>query len=68
MSKKSEFMKILGFVMVLCVLVLGCVRVSGSAGFWHKGKDDTQIKEKKLGFDTNDLIPGQTPGSIEISE
>lgn len=53
---------------VLCAVFFlgGCVRVAGTAGYWHAGQDG-QVEAKQTGFDTNALgQQGKTPGSITI--
>ena len=50
---------------VLCtVLLCGCVRLSGGAGYWKTGADG-ETAAKKVGFDTADYVPGSpAPGKI----
>ena len=44
----------------------GCVRVAGTAGYWHAGQDG-DMEAKSAGFDTNSLAQkGKTPGSITL--
>ena len=55
---------------ILCVLSLvcllsGCIRLSGSAGYWKKGADDEVPKSKSVGFDTANLNPNYAPGDIQ---
>ena len=48
------------------VFLSGCVRVAGTAGYWHSGQDG-QLESKQAGFDTNELVQkGKTPGSITV--
>lgn len=43
----------------------GCIRLTGNAGYWHKGAEDTQPQSNQVGFDTNDFVPGApAPGNI----
>ena len=50
-----------------CALILsGCVRVAGTAGYWHAGQDGP-LESKQAGFDTDTLVQkGKTPGSITL--
>ena len=54
-------------LLIACSLTLlsGCIRLSGKAGYWHKGADDEYAKSKQVGFDTQRFVPGYTPGSIQ---
>ena len=59
--------KIAGFIFF--ILLSGCVRITGNAGYWHQGPNDEAPKSKQAGFDTNDLVPGApAPGSITKEE
>jgi hypothetical protein len=46
----------------------GCIRLTGKAGYWHKGKEDEYAKSKQVGFDTQKFVPGSTPGNIKMGE
>ena len=35
----------------------GCVRVAGTAGYWHSDTEG-EGKAKQVGFDTTDFVPG----------
>ena len=49
----------------MAALFSGCIRLTGGAGYWHKGPEDEQPKVKQVGFDTNDYVPGApAPGNI----
>ena len=50
---------------VYCLCSCGCIRVAGSAGYWHKNPDEETVKSKQVGFDTEEIThPGKEPGSI----
>ncbi len=55
------------FVLSLALMALvlqGCVRVAGGAGYWRTDPEKG-TQTKSVGFDTSDLVQnGQTPGSI----
>ncbi|MBP9865029.1 MAG: hypothetical protein KBC91_01355 [Candidatus Omnitrophica bacterium] len=38
----------------------GCIRVSGSAGYWKQGADDEVPAVHEAGFDTANLLPAKT--------
>jgi len=66
MKSATLFMTVLT-ISILFFGLTGCVRVSGGAGYWHKGAEDEAPTVKQVGFDTDDLVhPNKTPGSIEI--
>lgn len=52
---------------VLCtVLLSGCVRVAGTAGYWKTGADG-DATAKRASFDTADFMPGSPPpGDITV--
>lgn len=56
------------FCLLVCLaLTCGCVRLTGSAGYWSQGAGDEAPKGKSVGFDTNNFVPGApAPGSIEV--
>lgn len=67
--KKNRVLIFLGsWLLVLGVFLSGCIRLSGKAGYWHKGPDDEYAKSKQVGFDTQKLAPGYTPGSVQMGE
>lgn len=55
-------------VVVLCALILaGCVRFTGGAGY-SKVNSQGETTTKKVGFDTADYLPGSPPpGNITTS-
>lgn len=58
-----------GLLSLICLLTIvsGCVRLSGSAGYWKQGAEDAEPEVKQVGFDTNKLLPGdQKQGSITV--
>ena len=52
---------------LLCAVCLaGCVRVSGTAGYWKTGEEG-ETTAKRASFDTADFVPGSpTPGKITV--
>jgi hypothetical protein len=59
---------ILFYLFMLCAFQ-GCIRLTGSAGYWHQGANDAAPKSKQVGFDTNNYVPGApAPGSITTTE
>lgn len=53
-------------VFFLIFLLGGCVRVTGTAGYWKTGEDG-KTKAKRATFDTADYAPlGPSPGSIDF--
>jgi hypothetical protein len=50
---------------IIAGLVLsGCVRVAGTAGYWHTSQEG-ESTAKQAGFDTAGLVPGNaSPGKI----
>lgn len=65
-SVAGSFLKL--FCLFACLtLASGCIRLTGSAGYWSQGPGDEPPKGKTVGFDTNDFVPGApAPGSIEV--
>lgn len=45
-------------LLFLMVLLSGCVRMSGGAGYWKSGEEDEPAELKSVNFDSNRLIPG----------
>jgi hypothetical protein len=44
----------------------GCVRVAGTAGYWHANAEG-EAQAKQVGFDTADLVPkGKDLGNISV--
>lgn len=62
-------MKILRIILVISPLVFifqGCVRLTGSAGYW-KTTPDGEVQSKQAGFDTANLVSkDKTTGNITI--
>ncbi|HOW59921.1 MAG TPA: hypothetical protein PLO78_09395 [Candidatus Omnitrophota bacterium] len=59
-------MKIIKLLFTAFFFVLffqGCVRVAGTAGYWHQGAEDAEPKVKQVGFDTQNLIPAAPPSA-----
>ena len=52
----------------LPLMSCGCIRLVGSAGYSYQGKDDEMPKGKSVTLDTQELLPGGTPGSIQNAE
>lgn len=60
---------ILSFLSIVCCLLSGCIRVSGTAGYYGKGAEGEAPKAKQVGFDTQNVVNKfKTPGTIEIAE
>ncbi len=62
-------MKFLRFFLAaaLCSLAAGCIRLSGTAGVWHKDAETGETKSKSVTADTDKLIhPNRTPGDITL--
>ena len=57
-----------GLGSLICCLLSGCIRFTGSAGYWHQGAEDEAPKGKQVGFDTQKMVPGYTPGNIEVDD
>ena len=55
-------------VTAACVFVFsGCIRLTGTAGYWHKDEDGEAAKGKSVTLDTNDLVnPDRTKGNIAV--
>lgn len=45
-------------LLFLLVLLSGCVRMSGGAGYWKSGEEGEPAELKSVNFDSNRLIPG----------
>ena len=64
--RRTPFAAVTLCAVLLTVFLCGCVRVAGTAGYWHTGQEG-QLESKQAGFDTNDLVQkGKTPGSITV--
>ena len=47
----------------LLIIFSGCIRLS--AGYWHKGAEDEEVKSKSVTLDTQDLVdPNRPKGNI----
>lgn len=67
--RKKRFKLFLLMTSCLSVIVLsGCIRLTGNAGYWKKGAEDEQAAYHGAGFDTNDLVPNQPKGNITVGE
>jgi len=66
-SCRSSYGKMALFVVLCAVLMSGCVRLSGGAGYSHTDSEGN-VKNKQVGFDTADYVPGSpAPGSITVN-
>jgi hypothetical protein len=55
----------LSCLLIFAFLFSGCIRLTGSAGYWKKGSEDEAPKSKTVGFDTQDLVdPDRPKGNI----
>ena len=68
-QKHKIIFRALGLLSLVCCLwsLSGCIRLSGSAGFWHQGKENEAPKAKSVGFDTASLNPNDAPGDIQTN-
>lgn len=60
-------MKKIKFSVLIAVFLLsaGCIRLTGSAGYWHQGPSDETPQGKSVTLDTNDVVyPNRAKGSI----
>lgn len=67
--KKNHSKSILLTVLCLLtsVLCIGCIRLSGGAGYYTQ-KNDEEPQVKKVGFDTANLNPNRPVGSITVAD
>jgi PBP1b-binding outer membrane lipoprotein LpoB len=50
----------------LILILQGCVRVAGGAGYWHTNPEGGTTA-KQVGFDSADYVPGSSaPGKITV--
>ena len=61
------------FFLATCYLLLGtlgsgCIRLTGNAGYWKQGAEDEASEAKSVGFDTQKMMPGYTPGDIQVAD
>ena len=43
----------------------GCIRLTGTAGYWKKNADDEEVKSKSVTLDSDDLVyPNHSKGNI----
>ncbi len=55
-------------LVLICLAYSGCVRVAGTAGYWHQGPEDEEPQGKQVTLDSQKLVPSnsdKTQGSIE---
>ncbi len=65
-NKKPRFLLLAVCFFSCAAFFSGCIRLTGTAGYWHQGKDDEQPQGKSVTLDTNDVVyPNRAKGSIE---
>jgi hypothetical protein len=63
-----RFFLLTSYFLILTSTLTGCIRLAGSAGYYKQGAEDEYPKSKSVGFDTNQLIPGQPPPGADITQ
>ncbi len=64
-----SFLKFLFLILSFLISFTGCIRLSGSAGYWHQGPNDEVPKTKQVGFDTQDIVaPDRPKGNITMGD
>jgi hypothetical protein len=51
--------KAIGLFFLMTLLLVGCLRINGSAGYWKQGTEDNAPEVHAAGFDTAKLIPAR---------
>ena len=60
--------RFLSFFILVILFFSGCIRLTGTAGYWKKGSEDESPKSKQVSFDTQDIVqPDRTKGSITVA-
>ncbi len=65
LEKKSGWLRV--FLVFFIFSFSGCIRLTGSAGYYKQGSADEEPKSKTYSFDTQDLVdPNRPKGNIVI--
>lgn len=65
MEKKSSRKLLIIFFLTAYSLVLSsCVRLTGGAGVWKQGAEDSTPTSHEVGFDTNEIVPQSNQAKI----
>ena len=52
-----NFFYFISLLSLVCSLMSGCIRLTGTAGLWKQDAEDEQPVSHLVGFDTNNLLP-----------